>query len=77
MRSIVSHKVGIDEQNPELGRALEHAGVGDCKRAAARSPGSSVGSENLQPAKRNVALYKDRLDVILEAFLLSTNNPTA
>ena len=30
MRSIVCHKVGIDEQNPELGRALEHAGVYDC-----------------------------------------------
>ena len=25
MRSIVCHKVGIDEQNPELGRALENA----------------------------------------------------
>ena len=24
------HKVGIDEQNPELGRALLHAGVCDC-----------------------------------------------
>ena len=30
MRSIVCHKVGIDEQNPELGRALEHADVSDC-----------------------------------------------
>ena len=29
MRSIVYHKVGIDEQNPELGRALEHANVFD------------------------------------------------
>ena len=28
MRGIVCHKVGI-EQNPELGRALEHADVGD------------------------------------------------
>ena len=25
MRSIVCHNVGIDEQNLELGRALEHA----------------------------------------------------
>ena len=32
---------------------------------------------SLQPAKRNVALSKDRLDVILEAFLLSTNTPMA
>ena len=30
MRGIVCHKVGIDEQYPELGRALEHAGVSDC-----------------------------------------------
>ena len=30
MRSIVCHKVAIDEQNPELGRALEHAVVCDC-----------------------------------------------
>ena len=27
MRSIVCHKVGIDEQNPELGRAQEYADV--------------------------------------------------
>ena len=27
MSSIVYHKVGIDDQNPELGRALEHADV--------------------------------------------------
>ena len=32
---------------------------------------------SLQPAKRNVALFKDRLDVILEAFLLFTNTPVA
>ena len=32
MRSIVCHKVGIDVQNPELGRALEHADVCDCKQ---------------------------------------------
>ena len=30
MRSTVCHKVGKDEQNPELGRALEHADVFDC-----------------------------------------------
>ena len=30
MSSIVYHKVGIDDQNPELGRALEHADVCDC-----------------------------------------------
>ena len=30
MSSIVCHKVGIDEQNPALGRALLHAGVCDC-----------------------------------------------
>ena len=24
------HKVGMDEQNPELGRALEYADVCDC-----------------------------------------------
>ena len=29
MRSIVCHKVGIDEQNPELGRALGQADVCD------------------------------------------------
>ena len=29
VRSIVYHKVGIDNQNPELGRALEHADVCD------------------------------------------------
>ena len=29
MRSIDCHKVGIDEQNGELGRALPHAGVCD------------------------------------------------
>ena len=28
--SIVYHKVGIDKQNPELGRALEHADICDC-----------------------------------------------
>ena len=32
MSSIVCHKVGIDEQNQELGRALEHANVCDCIR---------------------------------------------
>ena len=30
MSSIVFHRVGIDDQNPELGRALEHADVCDC-----------------------------------------------
>ena len=30
VRSIVCRKVGIDEQNLELGRALEHADVCDC-----------------------------------------------
>ena len=29
MRSIVCHKVGMDEQNPEFGRALKHADVCD------------------------------------------------
>ena len=89
MSSIVYHKVGIDNQNPELGRALEHAD--DCVRAAARSyslskydiPKAQVDLQiallnaSLQPAKRNVALIKDRHDVILEALLLSTNTPTA
>ena len=42
-----------------------------------RSPGNSVGCESLQPAKRNVEHLRDRLDVILEAFILSTNTPTA
>ena len=46
-------------------------------KGTGRSPGSSVGCESLQPAKRNVALFRDRLDVILEAFLLSTNTPKA
>ena len=32
MRSTVCHNVGIDEQNPELGRALQHVGVCDCVR---------------------------------------------
>ena len=35
-------------------------------KGTGRSPGSSVGCESLQPAKRNAALSKDRLDVILE-----------
>ena len=30
MSNIVCHKVGSDDQNPELGRALEHADVCDC-----------------------------------------------
>ena len=30
MSSIVYDKVGMDEQNPELGRALEHADDCDC-----------------------------------------------
>ena len=46
-------------------------------KGTGRSPGSSVGCESLQPAKRNVALFEDKLDVILEAFLLSTNTPMA
>ena len=46
-------------------------------KSTGRSPGSSFGCESLQPAKRNVAPFKDRLDVVLEAFLLSTNTPTA
>ena len=37
-------------------------------KGTVRSPGSSVGCERLQPAKRNVALFRDRLDVTLEAF---------
>ena len=32
MSSIVYHKVGIDNQNQELGRALEHADVCDIHR---------------------------------------------
>ena len=32
MRSMVCCNVGIDKQNPELGRALEHADVFDCVR---------------------------------------------
>ena len=30
VRSIVSHKIGIDGQNPELGGSQQHAGVCDC-----------------------------------------------
>ena len=30
MRSIVFHKLGIDEQNLNLGVALQHAGVCEC-----------------------------------------------
>ena len=30
MIDIVCHKVGIDDQNPELGRALEYADACDC-----------------------------------------------
>ena len=30
VRSIVSHKVGIDEQNLEFCKVLQHAGVCDC-----------------------------------------------
>ena len=44
-------------------------------KCTGRSPGSSFGCESLQPAKMKVSLLKDRLDVILEAFLLSTNTP--
>ena len=88
MRSIVCHKVGIDELNHELGRALEHADVCDLYlRAATRSYSSSkydipkaqgdLLDASLLPAKRNLALFKDRLDVILEVFLLSTNTPMA
>ena len=46
-------------------------------KSTGRSPGSSFGCESLQPANRNVAPFKDRLDVILEAFILSTNTPMA
>ena len=46
-------------------------------KGTGRSPASSVGCESLQPTKMNVALFKDRLDVILEAFILSTNTPMA
>ena len=46
-------------------------------KGTGRSQSSSVGCKSLQPANRNVAPFKDRLDVILEAFLLSTNTPTA
>ena len=42
-----------------------------------RSPGRSVGCESLRPAKRNASLFMDRLDVILEAFLLYTNTRSA
>ena len=92
MSSIVCHKAGIDDRNPELGRALEHDDVCDCIcelqhdrihrqsmmfQNTGRSPGISFGCESLQPAKKNVAYFKDRLDVILEEFLLSTKAPTA
>ena len=33
--------------------------------------------DNIQAAKMNVALFTDRLDVIIEAFLFSTNTPMA
>ena len=46
-------------------------------KGTCRSPGRSVGRESLQPVRRNVALFTDRLDVILEAFLLPTNTPVA
>ena len=46
-------------------------------KGTGRSPGSSVGCKSIQSAKRNVAPLKDRLDVILEAFLLPTNTPIA
>ena len=42
-----------------------------------RSPGNCTGCESLQAATKNVALFMYRLDVILEAFLLSTNTPVA
>ena len=54
MTSIVCHKVGIDEHNPELGGFLQHAGVCDCfceqelgriqrqSNGKGRSPGISV-----------------------------------
>ena len=46
-------------------------------KGTGRSPGSSVGCKSLQSAKRNVAPFKDQLDVIVEAFLLPTNTPMA
>ena len=44
-------------------------------KGTGRSPGSSVGCEGLQLVKWNVSLFKDRLDLVFEAFLLSTNIP--
>ena len=92
VRSIVCHKVGIDEQYPELGKhwsmLISATASENCSSIAyivevwhskgtGRSPGSSAGYESLQPAKWNVALLKEWLHVIFEAFLLSINTPMA
>ena len=46
-------------------------------KGTGRSPGSSVECKSHQPVKWNVTLSNNRLDVVLEAFRLTTNTPVA
>ena len=46
-------------------------------KSTGSSPDSSIWCKSLLPIKWNVIIYKTRLNVIFEAFLLSTNTPVA
>ena len=63
MRSIVCHKVVIDEHNPELGGTLQHAGVCDCN--------SIVFSVKvcIPKAYHKVALLYSRASILLNGML--------
>ena len=51
--------------------------ISSIKTWHSKDTGSSVGYKSLWPVKWNVELFKDRPDVVLEVFLLSTNTSVA
>ena len=76
MRSIVCHKVGIDQQNPKLGRALEHACVCDCVRelrlrlrAVIRSYSASNHDIPMAHVDLQVALLDARVSSLLKGMM--------
>ena len=70
MRSIVCHQEGMDELNPELGGALQHAGVCDCfLRVTARSYSASMHDIPMAQVDSHVAPLDARASSLLSGML--------
>ena len=69
MRSIVCHKVGIDEQNPEDGRALEMLVSATASESCSRSYSASKNDIRKAQVDLQVALLDARVTSLLKGMM--------